>query len=146
MKVLIVCLLAALPLGLNAQTDSEWKNAAVAYCKGVNKLIKGVSAETKNAVIFSAETGADLTELMLDVVTENPKKFEKDLLILQDLPGGIGDLTAKLGNKYPSVFNYPDIAVAEAKLASFLTNNEGCKFTVALLTIEELSPEEESGE
>jgi hypothetical protein len=135
MKVLIPFLLLLVPISLNAQTDSDWENLTAEYCKGVNKFSKGISVETKAAIIFSGETGTPLVEIFTDLISQDPEQFTKDVVEIQKMETDMHKFNSKLTKKYDYIYGVTEQDDLNMHFITVLDTQAGCEFAKALIEV-----------
>ncbi len=135
MKVLIPLLLLLFPISLNAQTDSDWENLTAEYCKGVNKFSKGISEETKAAIIFSGETGTPLVEILTDLISQNPEQFTKDVTEIQEMETEMNRFNSKLTKKYHQIYGLTEQDDLNMRFITLLDSQAGCEFAKAIVEV-----------
>ena len=96
--------------------------------------------------LLHLNTGQDLQTLFVEVANNNLKQFEKDVVILQNLPSGVMDLAYKLNKKYADVLTTADVNEVNRHYLIELEKMKGCEFSRSMVIIGMQQTEEEEPE
>lgn len=145
MKLVVITLVLFTGL-LNSKLFAQdlYPKVAKELCSCVNGEAKGISSDTRNAIIKSATDGTDLEVLFTELAEKDADQLMKDAELLQKIGEDIGKCTEKIEKKFPEVFeNTDDADEATNKLLEALSGAKGCEFTWALMILGQQGEEEE---
>lgn len=144
MKKLVCLIVLTISLNEGILAQDLYTKVAKEMCGCINSEAKGISSDTRNAIIKSATDGTDLQLLFTELALKDADRLMKDAELLQNIGNDIGSCTEKIDKKFPELKEQTgDSDEQTNKLLEALSGTKGCEFTWALMILGQQSEEEE---